>query len=97
MYRISDNSLNVGFYSCIVRKNDSPYTSNEKLAVELNGQHMVGDYDAEFHEIASGSHSIYVMRCDEAFGSTGYGMSMAWRARDMSDSEMVIKCREKES
>jgi len=97
LYRINDNSLNVGFYSSIVRKNDSPYSSNEKLAVELNGQHWVGEYDEEFHEIPSGGHSIYVMRSNDAFGSTGYGMSMGWKARDMSDSEMVVKCREKEA
>jgi len=37
------------------------------------------------------------MRSNDAFGNTGYGMSMAWKARDMSDSEMVVKCREKEA
>lgn len=37
------------------------------------------------------------MRCDDAFGSTSYGMSMAWKGRAMTDHELVEKCREKES
>lgn len=59
--------------------------------------HFVGENTEDFEEIASGSSKIFVIRCDEAFGSTSYGMSMAWKSRSLSDAEMVVKCREKES
>lgn len=89
--------MNVGFYRCILRQNNSAYTSNEKLAVTLTGLHFVGENTEDFEEIPSGSSNLFVMRCDEAFGSTSYGMSMAWKGRGLSDAEMVTKCREKES
>lgn len=94
---MNDSELNVGFYSCIYRRNDSAYASNEKLAVSLTGLHFVGEVDDDFKEIPSGGEDIILMRCNEAFGGTSYGMQCGWKSRGMSEAEIVNKTRQKES
>ena len=94
MYRINSQETNIGFYSFVYRKNNSAYTSTEKLILQLSGMQFVGEVDEDFVSIESGKDHIIVMRCDEAFGGTSYGMSMAWKSRPMSDAELVDKCKE---
>lgn len=76
VYRVGGNETNVGFYSFVYRKNNSVYPSNECLKLNLTGLHPVGEHDYDFFEIPSGGDHIFVMRCDQAFGNTGYGMAM---------------------
>lgn len=93
IYRVSDPKTAVGFYQFVYRKNDSQHASIEKLILKVEGLSFVGNNDTDFVEIASGSDHIYVMRNQQAFGSTGYSMSMSMQQRSMSDAEMVKKCR----
>lgn len=97
IYRISDPATNVGYYGFCYRKNDSLYTSTEKLTLKLTGLKFVGLVDDDFIEIESGQDHIFVMRNIEAFGSTGYGMSLAMKSRPMSDAEIIQKTRNAES
>ncbi len=56
----------------------------------MTGLKILGVYDAdEFVDIDSGTDHIIVMRCNEAFGSTGYGLSMSYKPREMTDAEMI--------
>jgi hypothetical protein len=97
LYRISDPATNVGYYGFCYRKNDSEYTSTEKLTLTLTGLKFVGVVDDDFIEIESGQDHIFVIRNLEAFGSTGYGMSMSMKSRSMSDAEIIQKTRTAES
>lgn len=94
LWRISDPSTNVGYYGYVYRRNDSSYSSNEKLILELSGLHFVSEENQDFLEIPSGGDDLILMRCDEAFGATSYGMQMAWQQRAMSDSELIQKARD---
>lgn len=89
LYRVSDPSTNIGYYGFCYRRNDSAYTSNEKLCLKLSGLRFVTQNETDFIEIPSGGDHIFVIRNEEAFGSTSYGMSMAWKSRGMSDAEIV--------
>jgi hypothetical protein len=94
LWRISDPNVSVGFYNFCFRKNDSRYTSSEKLILQLKGMHFVGDpANDDFVDIQSGGHHIIMMRVDDAFGAVGYGMKMAMKSRGLSDAELVEKCR----
>lgn len=42
LYRVSDPNTNIGFYGFCYRKNDSSYTSSEKLVLTLDGLDFVG-------------------------------------------------------
>lgn len=94
LYRVSDPKTNVGYYGFCYRRNDSTYATVEKLILKLTGLHYVTDPEDDFVEIPSGGDNIIVFRADEAFGSTGYGMSMSMKSRGMSDGEIVEKCRQ---
>jgi len=89
VYRISDPNTNVGYYGFCYRKNNSQYTSTERLTLKLTGLKFVGIVDEDFIDIESGQDHIFVFRCKEAFGSTGYGMSMSMKSRSMSDAEII--------
>lgn len=83
----------MGYYGFCYRRNESEYTSSEKLTLKLTGLKFVGVVDDDFIDIESGSDHIFVFRNEEAFGSTGYGMSMSMKSRSMTDAELVEKCR----
>lgn len=97
MFRVSDPSTNVGYYGYCYRQNDSTYSTNEKLNLTLSGLRFIGQPDDDFIEIPSGGNNIIVMRNEEAFGSTSYGMSMSMKGRGLSDAEIVNKCIEKDA
>lgn len=94
VYRVSDPSTNVGYYSFVYRANNSRYGSTEKFKLSLTGLDFVGYVEEDFETIESGTDNIIVMRCQEAFGSTGFGMSYAMQARGMSEAEIVEKCKQ---
>ena len=94
VYRVSDPNTSVGFYSFVYRANQSRFGSTEKFNLTLTGLDFVGYVEEDFETIESGSDNIIVMRCQEAFGSTGFGMSYAMQARAMSDAEIVEKCKQ---
>jgi hypothetical protein len=86
---VADPEISIGYYSFIYRRNDSAYTSTEKLIVTPEGMTFVGHPDTDFIEIQSGGDNIIVMRNIEAFGSSSYSMSMANNPRPISDSELI--------
>lgn len=97
VYRVADPSTNVGYYGFVYRANNSRYGSTEKFNLSVNGLDIIGYAEEDFETIESGGDNIIVMRCQEAFGSTGFGMSYAMQPRGLSDAEIVDKTREEAS
>lgn len=64
LFRISSTDCDVGYYSCVYRRNDSPYVSKEKLIVEPSGQHFIGVPEEDYMTLASGQDDLILMRHD---------------------------------
>lgn len=79
----------MGYYDFCYRKNESQYTSTERLKFKLSGLKFVGVHEDDYIDIESGSDHIVVMRSEKAFNSTSCEISSATKPRPMTDAELI--------